>query len=115
MDGASVEWVEKGEIEKEWSGALVGHVSEVGTCDKIPTKVLTSSVCSEVLTSFGMFERLGPWAPAKRESLVGLLERVLSPIFSTSESENESDQNATWGTEGSHWGKCYSYLQLKIG
>ena len=50
----------KEEIEKKWSGALVERVTEVGTSDKIPTKIPTSSMCSEVLTSLGMFERLGP-------------------------------------------------------
>ena len=42
-----MESVGKDEIEKKWSGALVGRVSEVGTSDKIPTKVPTISVCSE--------------------------------------------------------------------
>ena len=97
-----MESVGKDEIEKKWSGALVGRVSEVGTSDKIPTKVPTISVCSAGLTSLGTLERLGPWAPAKQGSLVDLREIVQSPIFLKSESG--SDQNATWCTGKVHTG-----------
>ena len=44
MGDASMESVEKDEVATKWNGALVGRTSEVGTSDKIPTKVPTSWV-----------------------------------------------------------------------
>ena len=88
--------MEKDEVETK------GRASEVGTSDKIPTKVPTISVCSEGWTSLGTFERLGPWARATQGSLEGLREIVQSPIFSKSESG--SGQNATWYTGLVHTG-----------
>ena len=33
--------MERDEVETKWNGALIGRASEVGTNDKIPTKVPT--------------------------------------------------------------------------
>ena len=92
----SKELVEKGEMEVEQSEALVAHAAEADTCCKLLTKAPTSAGCSESWTSRGPFERLGPSPLATRESLVGLLESKLIPIFWKSESE--SDPSATWCT-----------------
>ena len=56
----SKELVEKDEMEREWSEALVEHASEAGTHDKLPAQVLTILGYSESWTSLGPLEQLGP-------------------------------------------------------
>ena len=72
----------------------VERVSEVDTYCKLLRKVQTMVGCAEKWTSHGLLEPLGPSVLATRESLVGLLESKLTPIFWKSESG--IDPSATW-------------------